>query len=696
MKINLRNIKMKKINVKRFVLSIWLNFIFIVLLILYVVKMFLRSLVNMKFTGKIFRIIGVAKLMDGVEKFMNWLDGGIKGRMSRIYLIELSFRNMKAKKNRAVVTIGGVAVGVGAIVFLVSIGYGLEKLVVSRVARLDELKMADINNGESLSLKLNDGVIEKITNTQGVDKVLPIVSMVSKVKYNNSVLDVMSFGVSQQYMKAINPTMLYGKEFEDRDLDYSFDKEQGEVKGVNHKEVLANFGEKVEKSIFNFNVFNKEMVMVYEEAKLGAIPLGYIVRDENGFVGEEIWGDKYFQDEEISAKSEYGDEEYSRWIRAKVPLWFIGDDNNAVPSLSEGGIQKWAVGFVKIDNTKLDYSNKTPLSYEGLDDYLGVGDVLGEATESASLVDTSEVASSSAVALLDVKVATDSSGVEWVELKSTGNDLSKVQQVPFAGLPAGQAYVTTGMLKMLGLGSEKAVGQKFTVSYIIPDSSIPGKTGRLQSNETEYVIAGVIDDTKSNAYYYNIADAKRLGVKNYSQIKVITKNQNVLPEIRKYIANLGYKTSSTVDTVNEINKIFKTLRLILGFLGTIALVVASLGMFNTMTVSLLERTREVGVMKAIGMLSDEVRELFLAESMIMGLGGGLFGILLGYMLGRVASLILSSISVVKGQGLINISYIPWFFISLIMLISFLVGIVTGWYPSRRARKISALNALRYE
>jgi hypothetical protein len=72
---------------------------------------------------------------------------------------------MKAKKNRAIITIGGVALGVGAIVLLVSIGYGLEKLVIGRVAKLDELKMADVTLGKAASIKLNDEAIEKI-NTE--------------------------------------------------------------------------------------------------------------------------------------------------------------------------------------------------------------------------------------------------------------------------------------------------------------------------------------------------------------------------------------------------------------------------------------------------------------------------------------------------------------------------------------------------
>jgi ABC-type lipoprotein release transport system permease subunit len=105
---------------------------------------------------------------------------------------------MKAKKNRAVVTIGGVAVGVGAIVFLVSVGYGLEKLVIGRVAKLDELKMADVSLGQLSAAKLNNDSMDKIKTMANVTDVVPVISMVSKVKFNNSILDVMSFGVSEK------------------------------------------------------------------------------------------------------------------------------------------------------------------------------------------------------------------------------------------------------------------------------------------------------------------------------------------------------------------------------------------------------------------------------------------------------------------------------------------------------------------
>jgi|GEM_PF-2191902 len=102
------------------------------------------------------------------------------------------------------------------------------------------------------------------------------------------------------------------------------------------------------------------------------------------------------------------------------------------------------------------------------------------------------------------------------------------------------------------------------------------------------------------------------------------------------------------------------------------------------------------MMKAIGMKSLEVRDLFLTESMIMGIYGGIGGLSLGYLVGKVFSLILSGIAITRGVGVIDVVYIPPLFIILIVTLSTLVGILTGIYPSYRATKISALNALRYE
>jgi len=128
---------------------------FIVLTILYSFTLLLNKLGQ---KTRLLRSISV--------KFSNWvksLDKADKSGVSRLYLIEISFKNMAAKKTRTIVTIGGMAIGISFIVFLVSVGYGLQQLVISRVARLDELKQAEVVPGLSTDLSLTDATLAKLS-----------------------------------------------------------------------------------------------------------------------------------------------------------------------------------------------------------------------------------------------------------------------------------------------------------------------------------------------------------------------------------------------------------------------------------------------------------------------------------------------------------------------------------------------------
>lgn len=670
--------------------TIWSNVIFILLLFLYLLK---------KVCDKFGRIWGMKQFSKLSSNIMRRIDRSGGGQVSRLYMVELALKNLRAKKVRAMVTIGGVAVGVGAIVFLVSLGYGLERMVISKVARLDELKMLDVGLGEVSSLKMNDEFIQKISEIEEVDEVIPVVGMVSKVRFRNSVSDIMAFGVDQRYIKAVGVKMISGIEFKDKDVGYKFG--EGTVAGVSQEMVKANVGDRVESGIYRLNTVGGEKLSVYEKCDSASDNLGYMMRVEGGVVGEKVWGESYHLGgkNQIYVEDIVSGKELSPWVRLKTSLWQVDDSGVAIPILDESGRQKWVIGCVRDRGLKVEDGEELS-RFNTLNEYLlgfGEGSVLGESTTSATpSAIIANTASDSAAKLFDVVVATDSAGVEWVELKKTGEAAKPKEDLAYNDLPSGEAYVSSGLVKMFGMDKESILGQKFGVSYIIPDGLIPGSSGRTQSQETDYTVKAVVDDDASNYYYFQIGDAKKLGVKNYSQVKVLTKDQGKVLGVRKTIESSGFRTMSTLDTVAQIENLFGTLRLLLGFLGTIALAVASLGMFNTMTVSLLERTREVGVMKAMGMQIAEVRELFLAESMIMGVGGGVMGILLGYSGGRLLSLVLSSVSMFKGQGMIDISYIPWFFVTFILTISFVVGIITGWYPSKRATKISALNALRYE
>jgi len=132
--------------------------------------------------------------------------------------------------------------------------------------------------------------------------------------------------------------------------------------------------------------------------------------------------------------------------------------------------------------------------------------------------------------------------------------------------------------------------------------------------------------TQSSSYLYiPFSDLYKLAISNISQLKVVLNEKNNLSKVKKEIETMGFKTLSVVDTIKQIETIFANVRLVLALLGFVALLVAVLGMFDTLTVPLLERTREIGGMKVMGLVSYEIEDLFLAEAMIMGLSGGFGG-----------------------------------------------------------------------
>jgi ABC-type antimicrobial peptide transport system permease subunit len=233
------------------------------------------------------------------------------------------------------------------------------------------------------------------------------------------------------------------------------------------------------------------------------------------------------------------------------------------------------------------------------------------------------------------------------------------------------------------------------VQFIVVKNLMPEIEGRVLTSSVDYKITGVADDEETSIC------TSRLRTRSVSASGIFADQGGVFGQgpaakTRKEIETMGFKTNSTADTIAQIESLFANLRVVLGLLGMVALGVASLCMFNTLTVSLLERTREIGGMKTMGVVSDEIQDLFLAEAMIMGLGGGIGGLLLGAFVGKALSFGISLIAVVNGQGYLNLTYVPTYLTVFIMLSSFIVGIITGFYPAQRAKRISALNALRYE
>lgn len=240
-----------------------------------------------------------------------------------------------------------------------------------------------------------------------------------------------------------------------------------------------------------------------------------------------------------------------------------------------------------------------------------------------------------------------------------------------------------------------ALGKNANFDIIIPKDLV-GKPDNVEALDQSYKIVGIINDDSSAKIYTNFNNLRKLGVSNYSQFKVEVNSKNDVPEIRKQIENMGLKVQYVGDTVSQINQVFGIFKAILAAFGLITLVVAILGMFNTLTISLLERIKEIALMKMLGMRKVDINSIFLTESMMLGLSGGIFGLLLGIIGGRVVNAVLNHYAKSMGGETVSIFYVPVSFIIIIVVVSMLVGFLTGLYPARRAVKVKSLDVLRYE
>jgi ABC-type lipoprotein export system ATPase subunit/ABC-type lipoprotein release transport system permease subunit len=428
------------------------------------------------------------KVSNLIIKIFNKLEGKKKGIQASINswdLGEISLSHLMEKRSRTLITILGVGVGIGFITFLLSLGYGLESLVINEIAEIEEMRQVNVNPIVGSEVVLDEERYDIISNIDGITSTHPLINVATTVFFADSQTDVVAYGIESNYLDITRETFIEGK---------------------------------------NFNNTNQEVV-----------------------ISQDV-------------------------------LEILGVDEDSIIN------QNLSLEFIPVDQET------------------------------------------------DMTVVDES--------------LANVQGV--------------------------------------------------YDDHIDYKVVGIVDNGSSPIIYFPIEDAKELGIDNYSEVLVTLDGDADMVGIRREIETLGMETSSVMDTVSQIESFFRYLRIGLAVLGAIAFLIAVLGMINTLTVSLMERTREVGLLKSIGMKSNEVRKLFITESMLIAFFGGVTGILIGALFGAGVSLILSALSISRGGQYLAISRIPIYLIISIVFVSVVIGFVTGLYPSKRAVKMSPLDALRYE
>ncbi len=159
---------------------------------------------------------------------------------------------------------------------------------------------------------------------------------------------------------------------------------------------------------------------------------------------------------------------------------------------------------------------------------------------------------------------------------------------------------------------------------------------------------------------------------------------------------MGFSTAVLADTVDQANQVFRIFQFILALFGVAALVVAIIGMVNTMTISLLERVHEIGIMKIFGITTSDIKKLFYLESTIVGFLGGLSGLTMGYILSLLFNLAIALLAKSLGGNPVNLFSYPTWFIFSILIFSSMVGFLIGFSPAKTAAKLDPLKALNYK
>lgn len=182
----------------------------------------------------------------------------------------------------------------------------------------------------------------------------------------------------------------------------------------------------------------------------------------------------------------------------------------------------------------------------------------------------------------------------------------------------------------------------------------------------------------------------------YSAIKVKVRDLQQVQAVQEKIKAMGYQSQSLADVLKSVKKEFQVLQAILGGIGAVSLLVAAIGIANTMIMSIYERTREIGVIKVLGANLTDIKKMFLMEAAMIGLSGGLMGVCcsisISWGLNAAAARFMS-------QGMdspTRISIIPLELVLSAAAFSTVVGLIAGYSPANRAMKLSALDAIRTE
>lgn len=260
----------------------------------------------------------------------------------------------------------------------------------------------------------------------------------------------------------------------------------------------------------------------------------------------------------------------------------------------------------------------------------------------------------------------------------------------------------------------EAQTQGIPAEFLGPPVAAQPKT---ETKEFEFIIAGFTEkgllgqmgfitfesDIELNAYIQNESvEEYKEDVRSFELAVIVDDEENV-KDVDKAIEDLGYESDTYQDALGQIGFVFDVINFVLSGFGIVALVVASIGIANILLMAVYERTREIGVMKAVGATRRNISLLFTIEAGWLGFWGGLLGLGVSWGIGRVLNLILhegmnlgplSFDGPLRDYPTFDVSVMTWDLIIMVMIVTTVVALVAGLYPAWRAGRLNAIDALR--
>jgi hypothetical protein len=288
---------------------------------------------------------------------------------------------------------------------------------------------------------------------------------------------------------------------------------------------------------------------------------------------------------------------------------------------------------------------------------------------------------------------------------------------PFRFGPPGRSTVlagtdmgaqATGTLLVAGLADQlladgetykDLIGRQVILTLTLPrgetadfESRIVGVQDGFASRSLD---VGLEERVAMRAWWFD--DPDFLETDGYDQLIVETTGLATVPAVTAAIEELDLTVQSLEAILDVANQVLALLQALLGSVGALALLVAALGVANTMMMAIYERTREIGVLKALGASAGEIRRLFTLEAGMIGLIGGIAGLILGALLGRLVDWIAHRYLISEGvTGVGPLSIVPWWLAIGALIFATLIGVIAGLYPAARAARLDPVTALRHE